>query len=66
MATTLTLVFKPDGSTELRVNGCKGPSCTDLTKSIRAVLGETTALMATSEMFEKPEQAHVVVGAGGE
>lgn len=62
--TTITIAFAPDGSTTLIVNGCKGPSCTDLTKQLRAALGETSALRATSEMYEPPEQAHIAIGTG--
>lgn len=44
------------GSPTIRVRGCKGKSCKDLTRALEAALGETEGSTPTAEFYEQASQ----------
>jgi hypothetical protein len=56
---TVVITIAPDGTPTINVNGVKGKSCKDVTKTVERALGSTTSDKETPEMFEKAEQLHV-------
>lgn len=44
------------GLPTIRVVGCKGKSCKDLTRDLEAALGGTQRTRPTQEMYEKQNQ----------
>lgn len=52
---TVEVVIGQDGITRLRINGIKGPACTDLAKQIKAATGlDVISDSPTSEYYEEP------------
>jgi hypothetical protein len=47
--------ISPTGEVEVKVAGCAGPSCADLTKAIERALGRVTADRKTSAYYLKQE-----------
>ena len=43
------------GGVKVKVDGCSGPSCSDLTKALENALGKTTGDEKTSEYYEEQQ-----------
>lgn len=44
------------GETQIKVEGCAGPGCKNLTKAIEQAIGQTTRDVATAEMHAPTHQ----------
>ncbi|WP_447859641.1 DUF2997 domain-containing protein [Nitrospira calida] len=55
---TIEIAISPEGEVEVKVAGCAGPACADLTKAIEQALGRVTADRKTPEYFRQ-ETSHV-------
>jgi hypothetical protein len=53
------ITIAQDGTPTIKVNGVKGQSCKDVTKTIQRALGSVVSDKDTPEMYEREEQAHV-------
>lgn len=51
--------ISPSGEVEVKVSGCAGPACADLTKAIEQALGRVTADRKTAEYFRRQELKRV-------
>lgn len=51
----IEVVVSSDGETTVRVSGCAGPSCADMTKAIEQALGKVTADRKTPEYYRRQE-----------
>ena len=45
-----------DGTPTIKVRGCKGKSCKDLTRDLEKALGETDTSTPTAEFYEQARQ----------
>lgn len=61
---TITLLIPPGGDVKIDVEGVKGQSCTDITKSIEEALGgDVTSRKKKPEFFDKEtEKAKLKTG----
>jgi len=59
MASTVKIRIKPGGKLEVKVEGIKGPTCTDVTKTLQKALGDITSDKKTNEFFEEGLQNKV-------
>lgn len=55
MDPVIEIVVSPSGETTVKVSGCAGPSCADLTKAIEQALGRVTADSKTPEYYHRQE-----------
>jgi len=53
MASTIKVRIKPGGKVEIKVEGVKGTSCSDLTKDLEKALGITIEDKKTSEFYQQ-------------
>ena len=47
------VIIRPDGATELRVRGAKGPACLALTQELEALLGGAPVSRTTTAEFHE-------------
>ena len=52
------------GETQIKVEGCAGPGCKNLTKAIEQAIGVTTRDVATPEMHQQPQGNKAQIGGG--
>lgn len=55
----IEISISPQGEVEVKVQGCAGPSCADLTKAIEEALGKKKADRKTEEYFRSVEVKRV-------
>lgn len=55
----IEISISPSGEVEVKVSGCAGPSCADLTKAIEEALGKKVSDRKTSEFFRSEEVKRV-------
>lgn len=53
MSETIEVSISPTGEVEVKVTGCAGPSCADLTKAIEQALGTVTADRKTPDYYRQ-------------
>jgi len=53
---TVDITFNADGSTDIKVEGVKGSSCTKLTEDIESAIGVTKSSKKTREYREKEQR----------
>jgi hypothetical protein len=56
---TVIITIAPDGTPTINVNGVKGKSCKDVTKTVERALGSVVSDKETSEMYEKEQKTYV-------
>lgn len=57
--------IRPDGTTEVKVDGVAGGKCKDVTRALEGALGKTTADKATDDMYKTEAQIQQRQGMGG-
>ncbi|MER3425255.1 MAG: hypothetical protein C4293_20540 [Nitrospiraceae bacterium] len=55
MDKVIEVVISQTGETVVKVSGCAGPSCAELTKAIEQALGRVTADRKTPEYYRRQE-----------
>ena len=55
MAEEIIIDISPTGETEIKVQGCPGPSCKDLTKGLEKALGKTVSDKKSQEYYKQVE-----------
>lgn len=62
----LEITIDDQGNVSIKVVGCAGPSCVDLTKGIEDALGEVVDRQRTGEYYQTPRQVDGTVEQQGQ
>lgn len=60
----LEISIDEDGNVSIKVVGCSGPSCVELTRGIEEALGEVVDRQRTSDYYQQPNRSEGTVGGG--
>ena len=56
MTEKIIIDISPTGEAVIKVEGCPGPSCKDLTRGLEKALGKTTTDKTTNEYYKATEK----------